>query len=164
MIPNLIYLLATEAAETATEGGLFDIDATLPLMAVQFLILAAILNALLYKPLGNAIDERADYVRNQLNQAKEQKEKSLNLAQQYEQQLKEVRRESTEIIANAQAEAKKIVSDQIQAAQQQVIAERQKASEEIAQEKAEALKSLQQQVDALSSQIIDKIIGPELAK
>lgn len=159
MIPNLIYL----AAETATEGGLFDIDATLPLMAIQFLVLAAILNALLYKPLGDAIDERSDYVRNQLAKSKEQKEKSLMLAQQYEQELKQVRRESQEIIAAAQAEAKKIVSDQVQAAQQEVIAERRKASDEIAGERAEALKSLQNQVDALSNQIIEKIIGPELA-
>ena len=163
MMTNWIFFLATEAAETVKEGGLFDIDATLPLMAVQFLILAAILNAFLYKPLGNAIDERADYVRNQLAQAKEQKEKSLNLALQYERELKEVRRESQEIIAAAQTEAKKTVSDKVQAAQRLVIAERQKAAKEIEAEKAEALKSLQQQVDALSSQIIGKIMGPELA-
>lgn len=164
MMTTWIFFLATEAAETATKGGIFDFDATLPLMAIQFLILAAILNALLYKPLGNAIDERADYVRNQLAQAKEQKEKSLNLAQQYEQQIKEVRRESQEIIAAAQAEAKKTVSDQVQAAQQQVIAERQQAAQAIEAEKAEALTSLQQQVDVLSSQIIGKIMGPELAQ
>lgn len=32
--------------ETAKEGGLFDLNATLPLMAVQFLLLAVILNAI----------------------------------------------------------------------------------------------------------------------
>jgi F-type H+-transporting ATPase subunit b len=161
MMTNWIYFLTTEAAETVTEGGLFDIDATLPFMAIQFLILAAILNALFYKPLGNAIDERADYVNTQYNQAKERKEKALVLAQQYEQELKEVRRDSQEIVATAQAEAQKIVSDKVQEAQQQVIAERQKASQEIEVEKAEALKSLEQQADSLSQQIITKIVGPE---
>lgn len=148
----------------ATEGGLFDFDGTLLLMAVQFIILMLILDKLLYKPLGKAIDERSDYVRSQYSQAKEQKEKSLNLAQQYEEELRQVRRESQEIVADAQAEAKKIVSDKVQAAQQEVITQRQQASEEIAKEKAEALSSLEQQVDALSSQIVEKIIGPELAK
>ncbi len=157
MITNSIFFLATE-------GGLFDLDATLPLMAIQFLILAALLNLLFYKPLGKAIDERSDYVRNQLLQAKEQKEKSLTLAKQYEQELKEVRKQSQEIVAKAQAEAQKIVSDQVQQAQQQVIAERQKASEEIAAEKAEALASLGQQVDILSSQIINKILGEQFAQ
>ncbi len=160
---NWIFFLAVEAGETAGEGGLFDIDATLPFMAIQFLILAAILNALFYKPLGNAIDERAGYVNTQYKQAKERKEKALVLAQQYEQELKEVRRESQTIIATAQAEAQKIVTEKIQTAQQQVIAERQKASEEIANEKAQALTELQAQADSLSKQIIAKIVGPEFA-
>jgi F-type H+-transporting ATPase subunit b len=49
-------LLAVETAETAAkEGGLFDFDATLPLMALQFLILVAVLNAVFYKPLTKAM-------------------------------------------------------------------------------------------------------------
>lgn len=159
MMTNWIFLLAVEAAEASTEGGLFDIDATLPFMAIQFLILAAILNTLLYKPLGNAIDERADYVRNIIAGSKQKKEKSLSLARQYEQELKEVRRESQEIVAQASAEAQKIVSDKVKDAQKQVIVERQKASGEIAQEKSEALTSLEQQVENLSNQIVTKIIG-----
>lgn len=95
------------AAETAESGGLFDIDATLPLMAIQFLILATILNALFYKPLGKAIDERAGYVQGQLDQAKKQKQDAIALAQQYEQELREVRKESQNVIAQAQAEAQK---------------------------------------------------------
>jgi F-type H+-transporting ATPase subunit b len=151
------------AAETAEEGGLFDIDATLPLMAIQFLILAAILNALFYKPLGQAIDERATYVQSQLSQAQEKKEKTLALAQQYEQELKEVRKESQEVIAQAQAEAQKIVSEQVQQAQQEVIAERQQASEQIEAERAETLSALEQQVEALSQQILEKVVGTEFA-
>ena len=34
----------------ASEGGLFDFDATLPLMAVQVVLLTFILNALFFKP------------------------------------------------------------------------------------------------------------------
>ncbi|MGY6530795.1 MAG: F0F1 ATP synthase subunit B' [Cyanobacterium sp.] len=150
------------AAETA-EGGLFDIDATLPLMAVQFLLLATILNALFYKPLGKAIDERAGYVQGQLNSAKEQKQKSLALVQQYEQELKEVRKQSQEIIASAEAEAQKIVSEKSQQAQQEVIAERQKASEQIEVERKEAMTALEQEVQALTKQIVEKVLGPEFA-
>lgn len=152
------------AAETAESGGLFDIDATLPLMAIQFLILATILNALFYKPLGKAIDERAGYVQGQLDQAKKQKQDTIALAQQYEQELREVRKESQNVIAQAQAEAQKIVSEQVQQAQQEVIAERQKASEQIEAERKEALSALEKQVKALSHQIVEKVIGAEFAK
>lgn len=151
------------AAETA-EGGLFDIDATLPLMAIQFLILAAILNALFYKPLGQAIDDRANYVQGQLNQAKKQKEEALALAQQYEQELKEVRKQSQDIIAKAQSEAQKLVSEQVQQAQQEVIAERQKASEQIEAERVAALSSLEQEVTNLSRQILEKVLGLEFVR
>ena len=146
------------AAETAGEGGLFDIDATLPLMAIQFLILAAVLNILFYKPLGKAIDDRAGYVQGQLSAAKSKKEEALALAQQYEQELKDVRKESQEVIASAQAEAQKLVSEQVQEAQQEVIAQKQKAAEGIEAERVQALASLEQQVQALSNQIVSKFV------
>ncbi len=146
------------AAETAEGGGLFDLDATLPLMAIQFLILAWVLNKLLYSPLGKAIDDRAGYVQGQLSSAKDKKANTLAIAQQYEQELKDVRKESQQVIAQAQAEAQKIVSDQVQQAQQEVIVERQKASEEIETERADAFAYLEQKVEALSNQIVEKFV------
>ncbi len=157
-----IFLAAEAAAETTTEGGLFDINATLPLMALQFLILMAVLNSLFYKPLGKAIDQRSDYVRNSLKDARELKEKSEMLAAQYEKELRDVRRQSQDIIAKAKAEAEKISATKIQAAQQEVAAQKQKAADEIEAQKAEAMKSLEQQVDSLSNQILEKLLGAEL--
>ena len=113
-----IFLAAAEAAAETAEGGLFDINATLPLMALQFLILMAVLNTLLYKPLGAAIDSRTDYVRKSLKDARELKEKSEVLAAQYDNELRDVRRQAQNIIAEAKAEAEKITADKIQAAQQ----------------------------------------------
>ena len=40
----------------ATEGGLFDLDATLPLMAVQVVLLTFILNALFFSPVGRVVE------------------------------------------------------------------------------------------------------------
>ncbi|MEM8723530.1 MAG: F0F1 ATP synthase subunit B' [Cyanobacteria bacterium P01_G01_bin.39] len=158
-----IFLATAEAAaETTTEGGLFDINATLPLMALQFLILMAVLNALLYKPLGKAIDQRTDYVRNSLKEARELKEKSEMLATQYDNELRDVRRQSQDIIAKAKAEADKISASKIQEAQQEVAAQKQKAADEIEAQKAEAMQSLEQQVDSLSNQILEKLLGAEL--
>lgn len=156
-------LLATEAVETA-EGGLFDLDATLPLMAVQFLLLVAVLNVLFYKPLTKALDERAEYIRQQMGEARERKEKSDTLAKKYEQELREVRRKSQELIASAQAEAQKTVAAKVQEAQAEVQAQRQQAAQEIESQKAEAMQSLENQVDQLSHQIIEKLLGPELAR
>jgi len=54
----------------ASEGGLFDFDATLPLMAVQVVVLTFILNALFFKPVGRVVEEREDYVNTSRAEAK----------------------------------------------------------------------------------------------
>ena len=160
-----MILLATEVAEATTEsGGLFDFDATLPLMGVQFLILVVVLNLLFYKPLGKAIDERADFVRNQQQSAKERLEKAQNIAASYEQELKDVRRQAQQTIAKAQEEAQQVVTQKTQEAQKEVQAQKEQAAQEIESQKAEALSTLEQQVDDLSRQILEKLVGAELAK
>lgn len=151
-------LLATEAVEKTTEGGLFDFDATLPIMAVQFLVLAALLNKLFYKPLGDAIDSRADYVRGNLVDAKERQQKAESLAIQYEQELRNVRREAQDIIAQAQTEAQKIVAAEIKSAQEVALAEREKAALEIENQRQSAFESLEKEVDALSKAIAAKLV------
>lgn len=157
--------MAAEVAEAAEEaGGLFDFDATLPLMALQFLVLVVLLDKIYYKPLGNAIDERADYVRTKTQDAKERLEKTKAIAAQYEQELLDVRRQSQEIIAAAQAEAQDVVAKEVQTAQQEVQREQEAAAREIEAQKAQAFSTLEGDVDALSWQILEKLLGPELAR
>lgn len=146
-------LLAEEA------GGLFDIDATLPLMAVQFLILAAVLNAVFYKPLGNAIDERDGYVRSSITGAKEQLAQAEKLAEQYEQDLAASRRQAQEIIAEARSEAEKVANEQIAAAQKEAQEKREQAQKEIEAQKESAFQVLEGQVDALTQQMLDKLLS-----
>ena len=144
-----IILLAVETA--GKEGGLFDFDATLPLMAIQFLTLALVLNAILYKPLTKAIDDRDDYIRTNQLDARERLSKAEQLSKQYEQDLGAARRKSQTIIADAQAEAQK-----------EAQAQREQAAQEIEQQKQQAMESLEQQVDALSRQILEKLLGSAL--
>ncbi|ACA98742.1 MULTISPECIES: F0F1 ATP synthase subunit B' [Cyanophyceae] len=155
-------VLATEAVEKTAEGGLFDFDATLPVMAIQFLVLAALLNKLFYKPIGQAIDDRSDYIRTNLVDAKERQQKAEDLAAQYEQELRDVRREAQDVIAKAQAEAQKVVADEVKSAQAEALAEREKAALEIEAQRESAFKSLEQQVDSLSQAIASKLVGAKL--
>ncbi len=157
-------LLAVEAAETAEKGGLFDFDATLPIMALQFLVLVAVLNVVFYKPLGKAIDEREELVRTNLLSAQERLEKAQKLAKQYEQDLGETRRKAAETIAQAQSEAQKLAATKIAEAQQEAQAQREQAQKEIDQQKQAAFNSLESEVASLSHQILSKILGTELAK
>lgn len=140
-------------------GGLFDLDATLPLMALQFMVLVAVLNATFYKPLGKALDDRDSYIRTNQSEAKERLAKAEALAKQYEQEAANVRRQSLSIIAAAEADAQKIASQKIAEAQQEAQLQREQAQKDLDLEKQEAMRSLEQQVDSLSRQILDKLLA-----
>jgi F-type H+-transporting ATPase subunit b len=143
---------------------MFDFDATLPLMAVQFLLLVALLNVVFYKPLTKALDDRDNYIRTNETEARERLAKADHLAKQYEQELAATRKKSQAVIAEAQAEAQKIASQKIAEAQQEAQVQREQVQRELDQQKQEAFKSLEQQVDALSRQILDKLLAPQLVK
>ncbi|OZH51582.1 ATP synthase F0F1 subunit B' [Hydrocoleum sp. CS-953] len=133
-------------------------------MAIQFLLLAFVLDKIFYKPLGKAIDSRADYIRDNQLQAEERLAKAKQLAEQYEQELAESRKKSQAVIVAAQAEAQKIAATKVAEAQQEAQAKREQAAQEIEREKQTAMEQLEQQVDSLSRQILEKLLGPELVR
>lgn len=142
---------------------MFDFDATLPLMAIQFLLLTVVLNVVFYKPLGQAIDGRQDYIQTNQREARERLSKAEHLAAQYEQELAETRKQSQAVIAAAQAEAQKLASEQVAEAQQEAQAQLQQAQQALEEQKQQAFRSLENQVDTLSRQILDKILGAQFA-
>jgi len=138
---------------------MFDFDATLPLMALQFLLLAALLNAIFYKPMTKVLDDRANYVRTNNLDARDRLAKAESLTKEYEQQLASARRQSQVTIETAQNEAKKITAQKIAQAQQEAQVQREQAAKEIEQQKQAAMATLDAQVDALSNQILEKLLG-----
>ncbi|WGV24538.1 F0F1 ATP synthase subunit B' [Halotia branconii] len=143
---------------------MFDFDATLPFMALQFLLLAALLNVIFYKPLTKVLDDRDNYIRTNTLESRERLAKAERLAQEYEQQLADARRQSQATVEAAQAEAKEITALKIAEAQKEAQAQREQAAVEIEQQKQEAMRSLEQQVDALSRQILEKLLGPSFVR
>ncbi|MFM7362909.1 MAG: F0F1 ATP synthase subunit B' [Cuspidothrix sp.] len=143
---------------------MFDFDATLPLMALQFLLLAVLLNVIFYKPLTKVLDERDNYIRTNNLDARERLAKAESLTKEYEQQLASARRQSQVTIETAQNEAKKITAQKIAQAQQEAQVQREQAAREIEQQKQAAMATLEAQVDALSNQILEKLLGQALVK
>jgi F-type H+-transporting ATPase subunit b len=143
---------------------MFDFNATLPLMALQFLLLAALLNVIFYKPLTKVLDDRDNYIRTNNLDARERLAKAESLTKDYEQQLASARRQSQVTLAAAQTEAKKITAEKIAEAQKEAQAQREQAAKEIEQQKQAAMQTLEQRVDALSTQILEKLLGSVAVK
>ncbi len=150
-------LVAAEAVEH--KGGLFDINATLPIMAVQFVVFVALLNVIFFKPLTKAIDDRDDYVRSQIIGSKERLEKAELVVKEYEQELATARKATQNVLATAQSGANKIRKERIDAAIAEAQAKVATAKSEIEKQKQDATASLDAEVDSLSRQVLEKLLG-----
>lgn len=159
---NSLFSLALQAVSTESEGGLFDFNATLPLMAIQILLLMIILNLLFYKPVGQLLDERDEYIRKQLTQASEILTKAEEITKQYEIDLAQERREAQSIISSAQKAAQEIVALEIKQAQKDTEHLVNEATNQLNSQKEKALKALEEQVSTLSEQIKNKLIANQL--
>lgn len=154
----IILSLFSDIIEEGSKGGLFDFNATLPLMALQFLGLTLVLNLLYYKPVINVLDDRQEYIRNSLTSASVSLLKADELTKTYELELAESRKSAQKIIKTAQEEAQLIVSEKIQEAQKNAEKLLVDAYDQLSIQKQEALKSLEVQVDILSEQIQNKLL------
>ena len=101
--------LILSSEELSGPGGLFDFNATLPLVAIQFILLMVILNAILYSPLLAVIEERKEYILGNLSKASEILTQANKLTAQYEQELSNVRKEAQLEITNSQKIHKEIL-------------------------------------------------------
>ena len=115
---NLSILISS--SEVSGPGGLFDFNATLPLIAIQFILLTVVLNIILYNPLLTIIEERKEYILTNLGKASEILSEANKLTQQYEQELTSVRKEAQLEITNSQKIHKEILEIELNISQKYI--------------------------------------------
>jgi len=115
---NLSILISS--SEVSGPGGLFDFNLTLPLIAIQFLLLIVILNILLYNPLLTIIEERKEYILTNLSKASQLLSEANKLTTQYEQELTNVRKEAQLEITNSQKIHKEILEIELNISQKYI--------------------------------------------
>jgi|TARA_B100001741_G_scaffold273366_1_gene242459 F-type H+-transporting ATPase subunit b len=159
---NILFMPTKLLAMSEGAGGLFDFNATLPLMAIQFILLTVALTFVFYKPVAKVIDERETYINNNLTAASEKLIKADELYNEYDEQLKTARVNAQSIIAKAEKEAKDVVALEINEARQDATKLIEKTNKELESQKSLALQQLETQVDELSQLIKEKLLGKEV--
>jgi F-type H+-transporting ATPase subunit b len=160
---NTFFMLATQLlAMTEGAGGLFDFNATLPLMAIQFILLTVVLTFIFYKPVAKVIDERETYINDNLTTASEKLIKADELYKEYDEQLKTARVNAQAIIAQSEKEAKEAVALEITQSRLDAANLIEKTNKELEAQKSLALQQLETQVDELSQLIKEKLLGKEV--
>jgi len=142
-------------------GGLFDFNATLPLMAIQFILLTVVLTFVFYKPVSKVLEERETSISSNLAEASDKLLKADELYKQYDEQLKTARSNAQSVIADSEKEAKEIVASEINQARQDAAKLIQQTNKELEAQKSLALEKLETQVDELSQLIKEKLLAPQ---
>jgi F-type H+-transporting ATPase subunit b len=143
-------------------GGLFDFNATLPLMAIQFILLTVVLTFVFYKPVAKVLDDRETFISGNLTTASEKLIKADDLYKQYEEQLKSARVNAQSIVAESEKEAKDAVANEIGQARADAAALIEQTNKELEAQKSLAIEKLDTQVDEISQLIKEKLLGKEV--
>ena len=160
---NILFLPATQMlAMTEGAGGLFDFNATLPLMALQIILLSVVLTFVFYKPVSKIIDEREAYINGNLTTASEKLIKADELYSEYDEELKAARVNAQAIISKSEKEAKDAVALEIGQARDDAAKLIERTNKELEAQKSLALEKLETQVDELSQLIKEKLLGKEV--
>ena len=140
------------------EGGLFDFNATLPLMALQIVALSFLLNFIFYKPLTGIILERENFIKKSLSDAKEFLSEAEKLFEDYEEKVSLGRKEAQLLASNAEKEAQGVVSVEVIKSQQDAQSLVEETTQELEKQKMQSISMLESQIDLLTSEIKHKII------
>jgi len=140
-------------------GGLFDFDATLPLMAVQVVILTFILNALFFKPVGRVVEEREGYVNTSRAEAKKKIAEVEKLESDLKNQLKEARIAAQKVILEAEQDSDNLYKEALALATSEANSSREDARREIDSQRDKALNQLKSEADNLGDLIVERLLA-----
>ena len=151
-----IYILL---AQEGGPGGLFDIGATLPLVALQFLILMFVLNSILYNPLITLMNQRNEYILDNLSKASEMLITAEELTTQYEADLSTTKKEAQQEISPLQKVQKESFEAELSMSQKSIDTLVSRILENFNSKKETVLAGLGSEIDSLSSQMVTKLFA-----
>ena len=147
------FSILISSSEVSGPGGLFDINATLPLVAIQFVLLMVALNVALYNPLLTVIEERKEYILTNLSEASNVLAEANKLTAQYEQELEDVRKQAQLEIAKSQKIHKEILEVEVNISQKYIDNLLDTITKDLLAKKEIALNNLDEIVQSLATDI-----------
>lgn len=142
-------------------GGLFDFDATLPLMALQVVLLTFVLNALFFKPVGRVVEEREGYVKTSRAEAKQKLAEAEKLESDLKEQLKDARLAAQKLIQEAEQDSDQLYREALAVATADANAAREKARQQIDAQRDSALSQLEGDAKQLGDLIVNRLLAAQ---
>lgn len=130
---------------------------------VAFAVLFIVMAKFAFPPITKMLDERANKIRESLERAEETQVEAERLLDEYKVQMAEARAEAAKVIEQGRKVAESMKTEIVAKAREEAEAEKVKAIEAIKAEKAAAMAELKGEVADLSVAVAGKIIGTSLS-
>ncbi|HKJ04083.1 MAG TPA: ATP synthase F0 subunit B [Geopsychrobacteraceae bacterium] len=141
---------------------MINLDWTLVLQFLNFVVLLVVLNKLLYRPLRSALEQRRETIDGSHDKAKSLQGEIEEKMARYQAQLSEAKATASQERSRLKQKAVDEESTILGEAQQKAAARLQVIKSQVADEATEASKTLKTEAKELAGQIATKVLGREL--
>lgn len=141
---------------------MIEINATMVAQVLNFLILAAILRALAYKPVARMLQQRSDKIRETIDKADADKKAAEETLKQYKSQLADAQRRAQEIVDKAELTARQERDVLVAETKKEIDRMKQNAAAEIENERNRAFEQMKAEIVSLSLAAAEKIVAKNL--
>jgi F-type H+-transporting ATPase subunit b len=162
MVASVLSPAVAAAAGGEGGGGLIDVNASLIIQVVNFLILLAVLYRFLYRPLLGALENRTATIKQQLAEAEAARQQAQAQLADFEARLAASRAEAQEARDRALREAAEVKERLAADARREAERLVQTAHDEIAQAIRRAKADLRTEVGGLAVEIAERLIRKSL--
>jgi F-type H+-transporting ATPase subunit b len=138
---------------------MINLDITLVIQMINFLILLFVLNLILFRPIRNIIKERNQIVDTFNSDIASLTDSAQESMDQFELKIQEARKEGVARVQSMKDEGEEAEVELIAATTQEVQAKIEEARNKVAADIREARTQLQTQVQAFSVAVTEKILG-----
>ncbi len=139
-----------------------DIDLTLLVQVLSFLLLVFVLSKIAWKPLMKIMDDRRKFIADSLAQAEKEREQAEQIKREYLEEMRQARQEAQEVIAKATKLSEERASEILAQARAEAEKMKQAALVDIERERDRAIADVQAQVSDMSVAVAEKIIRQKL--
>eukprot|EP00930_Biecheleria_cincta_P025802 TRINITY_DN1830_c0_g1_i1.p1 TRINITY_DN1830_c0_g1~~TRINITY_DN1830_c0_g1_i1.p1 ORF type:complete len:208 (+),score=62.74 TRINITY_DN1830_c0_g1_i1:94-717(+) len=151
--------LLAAAPMPAYAGGMFDFGLTLPFVAVTFLLMMVVLNALWFAPVTAEVDERNAKLLQTLSEATDMLSKADEIQVQYTADIKEAREKASKALVEARKSQEQVLKAQFAAATTKRESEAAELKQKLARETDLKMQAAETEIDKRKNEFIKNTLA-----
>ncbi|MFA6074957.1 MAG: F0F1 ATP synthase subunit B [Negativicutes bacterium] len=143
---------------------MLDINGTIVVQIINFLLMVVILSFVAYKPIMKMMQERSDKIANDLDNAEKERAIAEELKLDYQRQLNDARKQAQLILDKAVQQAESAKDDVLNITRAENAKLLKQVQEEIAREREKMFLEVRSQIVSLSIECAAKVLAREVNK